>query len=175
MRLPVNAVLVDRFGDHLADGQSLAAIARGVARKKPREAALRIVRSLLLREDKDEAKAISEMRPARAVVIGVGCLGAAVQCDDEGRRWVDAVRHVDVHAQIPGVAPKVRNLMQPTGSRGRFSGPFSRRSFEPLLEEVAQRPQAGKRDADAWHETSLFALQQYMLQCNMDRDVRKSR
>src|SRR6516162_8048769 len=64
--------------DHLPNRKRLAMAAHDVARQKPRETILRIVRGLLLRIDDREAEAVGERRPAGALVIFVCGLGAAM-------------------------------------------------------------------------------------------------
>lgn len=82
-----NAFAVETMRDdhrfyHLPDGKRLAAVAPDIPRHEPVEAKVGVVGALLLGEEQCETKLISELRPARVMVVGIRGLGAAMQNDD---------------------------------------------------------------------------------------------
>ena len=72
--------------NHLPDRVRFAPVALDISGLEPVEAALRVVRLLLLGVEHDKAVAVSQRRPAGAMVIAGGRLRAAMEDDHEGRR-----------------------------------------------------------------------------------------
>ena len=79
----VDAVIARHLRDHLPDRQRFAAVARNIFRIEPVEAAIAIVRRLLLRHQQRKAVALCQPRPAGACIVTCSILGAAVQHDDQ--------------------------------------------------------------------------------------------
>ena len=136
--MPSNGML-----DHLADRMRLAVVAFDVAGLKPVEAALGIVGLLLLGIEQDEAVAIGQRGPARAVIVAGGRLRAAMENHHEGRGGGDAVRHIGQHAQIARIGAEAGGLRESAwnvrheqwgcGGTGRFHHGFPLAPVTPHL------------------------------------------
>ena len=82
-------------------------IARDVFRIEPVEAALRVVRSLLLRHQQGKAVTLRQRRPAGAEIVTSGGLAAAMQNDDQrGRGLQSGAGTNDSIRRSPGLLPK---------------------------------------------------------------------
>ena len=110
-------MLPDSMIHHLPDRVGFALTALDISGLEPVEAALRIVGLLLFRIEQDEAIAIGERRPARAVIVSGGRLRASMQDDDKSRRGRKSFRSVSQHPEIPGVGSEACDFRQPARCR----------------------------------------------------------
>jgi len=108
-------------GDHLADGESLAAVARPILGLEPVEAGPQVVGPLLLHEDQREAMAFCERRPARTRVIARRRLRASVQDENEGRDGASRSGTKANIRKLPGLLPN-RTTSVRIGRRSRSVG-----------------------------------------------------
>ncbi len=111
--LLVQPVVDHHVGDHAADRGDLALAARGVARLEPVEAAMRIVRAALLRQQQGEPMPLGQGRPPGPGVIRSGGLRAPVQHHHERRTRWQSRRHIAQHPQRARIRAKRRHFLQP--------------------------------------------------------------
>src|SRR4051794_19968695 len=128
---------LDHVLDHVPDRERLAVVALAVLALKPVEAALRIVRGLLLWNEQGEAVAVRERRPACAIVVAGCSLEAAMENNNQGRRACRLIRHVGEHTQVARVGAKARHLTKASGLglNGFLPRWEVRQQASPLLEE----------------------------------------
>src|SRR4051812_33883864 len=109
---------------------------------KPVEAAIGIVRSLLLGKKQSESEAVGQRRPSRPEIIAGRALRAAVQ-NDKKRTLVRQSRwQVAEHSQRARVWPEARGFGQMTGSGGKRSRRFhARRGLYDVLPLIRPRQQ----------------------------------
>jgi hypothetical protein len=110
------------FFDHLPDRMRFPTVAPAVRGKKPVEATVWVVGSLLFRKKQDETVTVRERRPSGAKIVARCGLGAPVQHDDErgivGKPW----RPIHEHPQIARVRSEAEILPQTAVDRTCSSG-----------------------------------------------------
>ena len=106
----VDAVIAHHPIHHGADRGGFAAVAPGVAGLEPVEAAVRIVRPLLLGKQQRKAITLGQRRPSGAVVVARRGLAAAMQHHDQRAGLGQRRRDVGEHPQVAGIGRKVANL-----------------------------------------------------------------
>src|SRR6202012_4887462 len=107
----IDVVILDHARDHLADRGYLAASARDVLRVEPVEAAMGIVRGLLLRKQHGKPIMMRERGPAGAAVITGRVLTAAMQ-DDDQRTMLDVFGYEGEHAQGTRIRSEIPGFNQ---------------------------------------------------------------
>jgi len=96
----------------LSDRQRLTMVAFDVAGLKPVEAAIRIIGTRLLRQEKSETVSVCERRPARATIITCGRLRASVQNDNKGTLCGNLWREVREHSQRAGIGAETMTFVE---------------------------------------------------------------
>ncbi len=122
MRLASSPVPCQQEGDHLPDRRRLAAVPRRVAGLKPVEAARHVVGSLLFGRQHGEAQCIRQRAPARTMIIGSRSLAAAMEHHNQGRRFGQRKRNMDMHAQPARIGAEIGDLGQAIRRRARRAG-----------------------------------------------------
>jgi hypothetical protein len=89
-------------------------IARGVFRIEPVEAALGIVRSLLLRHQQRKSIVFCQRRPAGPHIVTGGGLAAAMQNDHESGRLREMIGNEREHPELARIGAKTSGLDQGT-------------------------------------------------------------
>src|SRR6478609_7418315 len=112
---------------------------------KPVEAAIGIVRSLLLGKKQSESEAVGQRRPSRPEIIAGRALRAAVQNDKERTLVRQSRWQVAEHSQRARVWPEIRGFDQMIGNRRERSRRFhARRGLYDLLPLIRPRQQVPK-------------------------------
>src|SRR5262249_2770287 len=135
-----------------------------VARQKPGKTILRIVSGLLLRIDDGEAEAVGERRPAGAVVILVGGLGAAMQRDDQWRLRRQVFGSIREHTKVAGICTKPGQFSQPWRAGWRYAGASRLLSCrcKKTFEFASKRLETGKNLAWIAHQGTPYCSAQYI-------------
>ena len=97
----------DHCFDHLADGECLSAFPLCIAGHEPVEAEVGVVCALLLGKQQGKTFLIGQLRPAGTMVVTGRGLRAAMQHDDERRRFRQIIRNMDPRPQGARIGAEV--------------------------------------------------------------------
>ena len=108
----IDAVIDNRFFNHLSYGERFPSVALAILRLKPIKTAVGIIEVLLFREEQRKAIAICKRRPSSPKIVARGGLCTPMQHNDECGLLGKYRRPIGEHSQVAGVRSEGKDFLQ---------------------------------------------------------------